>query len=403
MRVRRARTLVVTFVNSTAVLRNFMAAQAAPVDGLALDLLLRAGEWQDPASWPAAYPAVSPQLLQAYVQKLTAFGFLVAEGTPAAAIDLEYERFWAWDAVAGFYHFGVRNAAWLSVPQAAEWLQQLAVSTPPIPLWTTNDGLLSVHRLPPPDPGNPLLSVMKRRRSVRSYREKPADLEALSDCLWAGLGITGFLNTGVIGPDPWVPLKMTPSGGGRNPYEAFVIVRDVTGLDSGLYHYSAIDHTLGLVAASPAATPSQVFAGQGWTDKAAFGVLLVANFARTMWKYPHPNAYRVVLVEAGHIGQNIALAAAAHGLSATPTGAVDDAAAQALLGLDWVRQSLVYAMFVGLGDPQAHEVQASVEVRADGSPVPPGRRPLRGEQSRVRSARRRAADRPPAALRNGRE
>ena len=393
MRVRRARTLVVTFVNSTAVLRNFMTAHAAPADALALDLLLRAGDWQDPTSWSAAYPSVSPRLLQAYGEKLTAFGFLVVEGTPAAAIDLEYERFWKWDAIAGLYHFGVKNAAWLSAPQAAEWLQQLAVSTPPVPLWTTNEGLLSVHQLPRPDPRNPLLSIMKQRRSVRSYAQKPADLEALCDCLWAGLGITGFLNTGVIGPDPWVPLKVTPSGGGRNPYEAFVIVRDVMGLDPGLYHYSAIDHTLGLVAASPAATPSQVFAGQDWTNQAAFGVLLVANFARTMWKYPHPNAYRVVLVEAGHIGQNIALAAAAHGLSATPTGAVDDAAAQTLLGLDWVRQSLVYAMFVGHADPHAYEVQASVEVPNDQPPVPPDHRP-----SRVRSARRRAADQPPAGL-----
>ena len=28
-----------------------------------------------------------------------------------------------------------------------------------------------------------------------------------------------------------------------------------------------------------------------------------------MWKYDDPNAYRVVLIEAGHIGQNIMLAA----------------------------------------------------------------------------------------------
>lgn len=342
-----------------------MAVRAAPVDSFAIDLLLHAEQWQDPATWTASYPSVSPQLVQAYVQKLTALGFLVAEGTPAAAIDAEYERFWEWDAIAGFYHFGVRNAGWLSVPQAAEWLQRLAASKPPIPLWTTNHGLATVHRLSPPNLRDPLLSVMKRRRSVRAYARRPVSVEALRDCLFAGLAITGFLDTGARGPDPWVPLKMTPSGGGRNPYEAFVLVKHVTGLDPGLYHYSAIDHTLGVVTASPIVAPSQVFAGQGWTEDAAFAVLLVAHFARTMWKYPHPNAYRVVLIEAGHIGQNIALAAAARGLSATPTGAVDDHAAQALLGLDPIRQSLVYALFVGHADPEAYEIRASVRVSRD--------------------------------------
>jgi len=100
-----------------------------------------------------------------------------------------------------------------------------------------------------------------------------------------------------------------------------------------------------------------LFAGQDWTENAAFGILLVANFGRTMWKYPHPTAYRVVLIEAGHIGQNVALAAARHRLSATPTGAVNDTAAQHLLGLDWVQQSLVYAVFVGKAASTAFELE----------------------------------------------
>ena len=39
-----------------------------------------------------------------------------------------------------------------------------------------------------------------------------------------------------------------------------------------------------------------------------------------MWKYDDPNAYRVVLIEAGHIGQNIMLAATQQRAVGLPDG-----------------------------------------------------------------------------------
>ena len=357
MRLRRARTLVVTFVDSTPVLRNFVTRHAAAVNSFALDLLARADGWQRPADFCLLYPAAPATLIHAYLRGLAEQGFLVVEGTPAAILDSDYEEFWEWDETAGLYHFGVKDADWLGPRQSAEWMHHIAVSKPPVPLCTTNEGLRTVVELDDADLDTGLLAIMHRRRSVRSYTGDPVPRRALSECLLAGLGITGFLNTGMPGDNPRVPLKMTPSGGGRNPYEGYVYARRVDGLAPGVYHYSGIDHTLGLLTNAPAFTSTQLFAGQDWTEGAAFAILLVANFGRTMWKYPHPNAYRVVLIEAGHIGQNVALAAADQGLSATPTGAINDTAAQRLLGLDWIRQSLVYAVFVGKAAPGAFECE----------------------------------------------
>jgi SagB-type dehydrogenase family enzyme len=51
-------------------------------------------------------------------------------------------------------------------------------------------------------------------------------------------------------------------------------------------------------------------------------VVLAAFFERTMWKYDDPNAYRVILIEAGHIGQNMLLMATEEGLAACPTAAL---------------------------------------------------------------------------------
>jgi SagB-type dehydrogenase family enzyme len=303
------------------------------------------------------YPGTAPGVVDHYLQGLVEHGFLCVEGSPEALLDAEYESSWNWDTTAGLYHFGIQDPPWLDSGQNAEWMQQLYVSKPPIPLMMSNEGLEHIMPLERPKLDSGLMSTMAARRSVRRFRPDPVPLEVLRDCLFAGLGITGFLNTGLPGEDPFLPLKMTPSGGARNPYEGFVYVSRVDGLAPGIYHYSALDHSLGLVADTPSVTPSQLFAQQPWTDEAAFGILLVANFERMGWKYPHPNAYRVVLMEAGHIGQNIALVAADHSLNATPTGAAFDSVAQSLLGLNKVKQALVYGVFIGHADPAAFELE----------------------------------------------
>lgn len=357
MRLRRARTLVVTFASGAPLLQNYMSRQSIPVDMFTLDILARAEDWQSPDAFPHLYPGTALSVVEHYVRGLVEHGYLCVEHSPAAKLDEEYESSWNWDTVAGLYHFGIQDPPWLDTQQNAEWMNELYVSKPPIPLMMSNEGLEDITPLERPNLDTGIMATMSARRSVRSFRPDPVPLEALRDCLFAGLGITGFLNTQLPGENPYLPLKMTPSGGGRNPYEGFVYVSRVDNLAPGIYHYSALDNSLGLVTDAPAAKPSQLFAQQPWTDEAAFGILLVANFERMSWKYPHPNAYRVVLMEAGHIGQNITLAAAEHSLSSTPTGATFDSVAQSLLGLNKIKQALVYAIFVGAGDPGAFELE----------------------------------------------
>ncbi|QFU77359.1 SagB/ThcOx family dehydrogenase [Halioglobus maricola] len=355
MRVRRARSLVVTFAGQSPVVRNFMYQQPMPVDGFTLELLSRAEEWQLPQALHALYPTTSPATVDTYLHGMVEYGLLVMENTEAAAQDAEYEAAWAWDSTAGLYHFGIQDPPWLDQDQSAQWMHHIAATQPTIPQFTSNEGLEHVAQMALPDTDSGLLATMKKRRSVRTFLAKPVTANAMRDCLYAGLGVTGFLDTQIPGEEPHLPLTMTPSGGARNPYEGYVYVRNVEGLQPGIYHYSALDHSLGLVTPHLAVNTTELFAQQDWTEGAAFAILLVANFERSSWKYPHPNAYRVVLMEAGHIAQNMLLAATELGLDAAPTGAVSDTAARNLLGLNRVRQSLVYSVFVGHGDPQAFE------------------------------------------------
>jgi nitroreductase len=69
-----------------------------------------------------------------------------------------------------------------------------------------------------------------------------------------------------------------------------------------------------------------------------------------MWKYSDANAYRVVMIEAGHIGQNIMLAATAHGMTACPTAALSHSAICELLEIANPAHAPIYALTLGWPD-----------------------------------------------------
>ena len=355
--VRRARALLIAFGASGLTAYNFLTRTIATLDDLALALLRATDDWQ-PRS--RTIDEVSHRYPRREVAKcfnrLADRSCLVVRGTRAAARDADYESRWAWGPEAGLYHFSIRNLAYMDAQQQADFLARQVATAPCPPLWTTNDGLPTL-RLAPPALDSGLLATMRRRRSYRGFSRRPIPLAALRDCLSAGMAITEFGETHLLGA---LPLSMTPSGGARNPFEAFVCCRAVEGLAPGVYHYSAVDHTLGLVSSAPLPRLGDLLAGQRWFDQAAATILLAAEFERTMWKYPHPTGYRVVLLEAGHIVQNMLLLATEHGLAATPTCAVDDKLVDRTVGIDSVTQAVLYTLSIGTRSAKRSEADLPV-------------------------------------------
>jgi SagB-type dehydrogenase family enzyme len=141
---------------------------------------------------------------------------------------------------------------------------------------------------------------------------------------------------------------MTPSGGARNPYDAVVYVREVSSLSPGLYRYSPFSHSL--IKFSNGVLPSivDILGGQAWADDAAAVVFLIAQFERTMWKYPHPGAYRVVMMEAGHIAQNMVLVATKNQVKSVTTAAINDELAEKTFAISSITQSVCYAVALGM-------------------------------------------------------
>lgn len=138
--------------------------------------------------------------------------------------------------------------------------------------------------------------------------------------------------------------KSNPSGGGLHPLEAYVLVQRVDGVAPGLYHYHAGTHALEPIAVlSPAEAMSaahRFVAGQQYLADAPVLIAIVARFARSFWKYrKHPKAYRAIVLEAGHVAQNLYLAATELGLGAFVTAAINEVAIEQACELDALDES----------------------------------------------------------------
>jgi SagB-type dehydrogenase family enzyme len=344
-RVRRSHTMVIIAEDSTLMaydyLGNLVSDALRPAE---LAVLRVASRWQTPAALVKRSKLSRAEAANT-VRKLLRAGFLLVEGTRAATEDERFATDWEWDLRAGMFHLSTKDTRVMSEDKELEYLAELIETNEPIDLYTKNDPAKPIVALKRPKLKGSL-ELLAKRRTRRSFDAKPITAAELGDCLYAGLGITGFV-LDALPQYGKLPLKMSPSGGARNPYEAYVMANRVTGLPRGFYHYSAFEHSFGLVSGEPLPVPSEILGGQEWYDRAPAIVFLVANFKRSQWKYKHPMVYRAVLIEAGHIGQNIMLAATGHGLACSPTGLCADRAVEDLLGVDHVMQGIPYVIGIG--------------------------------------------------------
>ena len=189
-----------------------------------------------------------------------------------------------------------------------------------------------------PRPALPAVDL-RARASGRSFAEAKLDLAALAAVLWAAYGVSR--------DDGNLPLRTVPSGGALYPLELYVLALRVDGLEQGLYHYDPLRHVLEPIAEGFDAERLEGLSAYPELVCTAGAFLLVtALFWRTRFKYGL-RGYRFALLEAGHVGQNALLAAAALELAAVPVGGVFDRRVEQLLEVDGVDESLVYALSVG--------------------------------------------------------
>jgi SagB-type dehydrogenase family enzyme len=207
--------------------------------------------------------------------------------------------------------------------------QRPKVDLPPIP---TEHAAMSLRQ------------TIASRRSQRSFAAEGLTLQELASILQLSYGITGEVSALGGGTQP---LRAAPSAGALYAAEVYVSVRDVRGLDAGIYHYEVPDNQLALLRCGDASRRlAEVCCGQEHALKAAATVLISGVVERTTRKYGD-RGYRYVLLDVGHLGQNLYLSCTALGLSITTTCAFYDDDAAEMLGIDGSDEPVFYVGFIG--------------------------------------------------------
>jgi SagB-type dehydrogenase family enzyme len=163
--------------------------------------------------------------------------------------------------------------------------------------------------------------------------------------LRAAYGVIGTIYPG----DQEMLERPVPSGGGLYPLEVYLLVLQGEDVAAGVYHYAAQAHALEQLGslALPGAFVGQLFLGQPYLARAAVVVVLTAVVERSLGKY-QDRGYRYLLLEAGHVAQNLNLAAAALGLGSLNLGGFFDCDLGSLLGLDLEAEVPLYGIALGV-------------------------------------------------------
>lgn len=189
-----------------------------------------------------------------------------------------------------------------------------------------------------------LRAAVEQRRSLRKYTDVPLSLTELAYLLWTTLGVREVIER----PTVKVVFRNVPSAGARHALDAYLLVNRVEGLDPGLYRYMALEHALVRLPrpATIAADLTEACFGQAFVGSSAVTFFWAADVYRMGWRYVE-RGYRYLYLDAGHVCQNLYLAAEQLGGGCCAIGAYNDEAVNTLLNLDGERRFTVYIAAVG--------------------------------------------------------
>lgn len=205
--------------------------------------------------------------------------------------------------------------------------------------------------LPPADLGSmSLAAALRSRRSARPVGGRPLALGALGTLLEAAVRRTddGALTAR---SGPMGPLRAHPSGGALYLVETLVIVLNVDDVPPATYRYHPLTHSLSERAPATAVSDIEIWFSDLSGGAAAVVALLTVDLGRPSLSRYGGKAYRLALLEAGHIAQNLLLVGTALDLPGLPLCGFDADAVPAAAGLG-ATEVAVYAVAFGSAPSQ---------------------------------------------------
>lgn len=190
-----------------------------------------------------------------------------------------------------------------------------------------------------------ILECIKDRRSIRLYSQEALSLEELSYLLWATQGITGTSQAGLT-------LKTVPCSGATHSFETYLFIMNVEGLKKGVYRYLPVKHDLiylfdltNIEQKIDEVTLDQPFV-PNFAKKAAVLLAWSTIPYRSEWKFDI-TAHKKILIDIGHVCQNLYLAGEAIDAGTCAIGIYDQKMIDQMLELDGEDEFVIYLAAVG--------------------------------------------------------
>ncbi|MGH8905339.1 MAG: SagB/ThcOx family dehydrogenase [Egibacteraceae bacterium] len=366
MLLRRARGLIVQWQDGELTLQSYLDGTCFVVDGSTLELLDRFECWAEAEQVAASYEEYDAASVLEQIRLLTKAGLLHDEDGDGD--DELLQRHWRhWSEEARYFHYGTKDAEYVDDEEQKRRNLMELLTEDAAPLFKIDQ---KAERLYLPRAFLPLRSefgdVLATRRTHRTFTSEGVDPVTLSTVLHHTFAPMHFVDAGEFGT---LLLKTSPAGGARHELECYVGVLNVTGVDRGLYHYCGENHSLELLE-SPfdAHIADRLCHGQGHCATASFVCFVTALFGRLMFKYRHPRAYRIMLLNAGHLAQTFVLVCTALGLGPFQTAAFRDSEVEEILGVDGFAEGALYVL--GAGRPVPTREGMPADLRYGGTLTP---------------------------------
>jgi SagB-type dehydrogenase family enzyme len=198
--------------------------------------------------------------------------------------------------------------------------------------------------------------VLERRASCRQFNGEPLALDSVATLLGASYGCGPAVSVEGVS----FASRPVPSAGAKYPLQLHLLARMVSGLPAGSYRFLPDERSLS--RSGPGLefdVLAEMFLRQPYLSSAAAVLVIAGCFAETTARYGD-RGYRYVLLEAGHVAQNVVLTSAALGLGSLNLGGFfDDDLATALR----LQAGALPLCPVALGSPAGKDREAQRRIR----------------------------------------
>jgi SagB-type dehydrogenase family enzyme len=192
-----------------------------------------------------------------------------------------------------------------------------------------------VNKIELETPSDDYIKLLNKRKSIRTFTNTPLTFFQLSYLLYSADARTPKGN------------RTAPSAGALYPIDIFVYVNNVKGLKKGIYFYNPRYHYVHPVKTGDFTRNLTLSAlKQRSIGNAGVTIIMIYEFSRMKPKYGDKAIY-FAHIEAGHISQNILLAAAKLEIGAVPIGAFNNEKVLEIFGFNPTEKVVLYINTIG--------------------------------------------------------